>query len=184
MLGLPLALAVHDGVVGVALERAAREVPGHPGIERVVHEQVRQDRRDRRPLRSSLAARLKGPVWVLERGGQPPLDIPQHPAGVGDRLDHEVPRHLLEERPDVEIDHPVVVPAPLPACRDRVVGRPARPVAIVADSVGLALLVVLETLSPAAPQTGSAAARRQRVRRGSPLCAGRRALFVRRDRAA
>ena len=46
--------AVHDRVVGVALERAVREVPDHPGIERVVHEQVREDRRDRRPLRSSL----------------------------------------------------------------------------------------------------------------------------------
>ena len=98
-----------------------------------MHEQVRQDRRDRRPLRSSLASLLKGAVRVLERGGQPPLHIQQHPAGVGDRLDrldHEVPRHLVEELLDVEIDHPVVLPAPLPTCRERLMGRLARPVAI------------------------------------------------------
>src|SRR3954451_18886526 len=73
ILGLPPALAVHDSIVGIALTRAAREVPGHPRVERVMHEQVRQDRRDRRPLRSSLAALLKGAVRVLERGRKPPL---------------------------------------------------------------------------------------------------------------
>jgi hypothetical protein len=31
---------VHDTVVGIAFERRAREVPGHPGIERIVHEKV------------------------------------------------------------------------------------------------------------------------------------------------
>ena len=96
-------LAVHDRVVGVALERTAREVPGHPDIERVVHEQVRQDRRDRRPLRSASAALLKGAVWVLERGSQPPLHVQQHPRAVGDRLDradHEVPGDGVEGRHD------------------------------------------------------------------------------------
>jgi hypothetical protein len=70
---------------------------------------------------------------MLERGGQPPLDMQQHPAAVGDRLDrfsHEVPRHLVEELLDVEIDHPVVLPAPLLACRERIVGRLGRPVPI------------------------------------------------------
>jgi hypothetical protein len=44
---------------------------------------------------------------VLKRGSEPPLDIQQHPGGVGDRrdrFDHEVPRHLVEELLDVEID--------------------------------------------------------------------------------
>src|SRR5215211_2830136 len=55
------------------------------------------------------------------------------PAAVGDRPDrlgHEVPRHLIEELLDVEIDHPVVLPAPRPTRRDRVMGRLARPVAV------------------------------------------------------
>jgi hypothetical protein len=36
ILGLPPALAVHDNIVGEPLERAARERPGDPRIERVV----------------------------------------------------------------------------------------------------------------------------------------------------
>ncbi len=35
-LSLPSAHAVHDSIVGVALERAVRVVPGHPRIEREV----------------------------------------------------------------------------------------------------------------------------------------------------
>ena len=46
ILSLLFAHAVHDGIVGVALERAVRIVPGHPRIERKMHEQVRQDRRN------------------------------------------------------------------------------------------------------------------------------------------
>jgi hypothetical protein len=42
--GLVLGDAVHDRVVGIAFELHARVVPGQPGIERVVHEQVRQHR--------------------------------------------------------------------------------------------------------------------------------------------
>ena len=75
----------------------------------------------------------RAPLGVLERGSQPPPHIQLHPASVGDhphRTEHEVPRQRIEELLDVEIDHPVVLPAPLPACRERVVGRPARPVAI------------------------------------------------------
>jgi hypothetical protein len=33
---------VHDRVIDIALERDARELPGHPRIERVVQEQIRQ----------------------------------------------------------------------------------------------------------------------------------------------
>jgi hypothetical protein len=54
--GLPLAHTMHDTIVGIALERAAREIPDHPRVKRDVHEQVRQDRRDRRSLRSSLVS--------------------------------------------------------------------------------------------------------------------------------
>ena len=41
---LAFADAVHHHVVHVAFERDGRERPGHPRIERVVEEQVRQDR--------------------------------------------------------------------------------------------------------------------------------------------
>jgi len=133
VLSLAARRAVHDRVVGVALEWAARMLAGHPNVERVVHEQVRQDRRNGRSLRRSSRALNQDAVRVLQRRCQPPLDIQQHPGAVGHRLhraDDEVPRHLVEELLDVEIDRPVELPAPLPACRERVVGRPVRPVAI------------------------------------------------------
>jgi hypothetical protein len=40
---------VHDRVVGVALELDCRVFPGQPGVERVVHEQVRQHGRSHAP---------------------------------------------------------------------------------------------------------------------------------------
>src|SRR3954447_1192753 len=36
----------------------------------------------------------------------------------------------VEELPDVQVDHPVVLPTPCPACPDRVMGRLSRPIAI------------------------------------------------------
>ena len=85
------------------------------------------------PCGVPLAALLKGTVRALKRGSQPPLHVQQHPAAVGDRphrFDHEVPRNGVEELLDVEIDHPVVLPAPLPARPERLMGRLVRPVAI------------------------------------------------------
>src|SRR5450755_566549 len=127
------AFAVHDDIISEALKRATRNLPGHPRIKRVVQEQVRQARRDRRPLRGSSAALLKGPVGMLQRRVQPPFHAEQHPAAVGDRLDRpddQVPRHLIEELLDVQIDRPVELPAPLPAYRNRIMRRASRPIAI------------------------------------------------------
>src|ERR1035441_8598341 len=64
---------------------------------------------------------------------QPPPDRQQHPATVSNRLDrtnHELPRDGVKELLDIEIDHPVILPAPLPAYPDRVVGRLLRAIAI------------------------------------------------------
>ena len=49
---------------------------------------------------------------------------------MGDRPEHEVPADGVEERPDVQIDHPVRPPAPLAAGRDRIQRGLARPVAV------------------------------------------------------
>ena len=90
-------------------------------------------RSHRRSLRGPLVALQDGAVFKLQRGSKPPLHVQQHPGGVGDRLHRlcdEVPRHGVEELLDVEIDHPVVFPAPLPAHLHRVQGRLLRPVAI------------------------------------------------------
>src|SRR3954447_20190171 len=42
MLGLSLALGVNDHIVGIALELDVRIGPGHPGIEGIMHEEIRQ----------------------------------------------------------------------------------------------------------------------------------------------
>ena len=102
MLGLPPAHTMHDSIVGIAFEKTTRELPGHPHIKCEVHEQVRQDRRHRRPLRSSFIPLHKTAVWGLQRGSKPPLHIQQYPGGVTDslhRLDNEVPRHACRTIP-------------------------------------------------------------------------------------
>ncbi|MDX6328573.1 MAG: hypothetical protein QOI83_956, partial [Streptomycetaceae bacterium] len=49
LLGLPLGDAVHDRVIRVPFELDGRELPRQPGIERVVHEQVREHGRYHAP---------------------------------------------------------------------------------------------------------------------------------------
>ncbi len=91
--------------------------------------------RARRPLRGPAVPLLQGPVGQLQRGGQPPPHVQHHPAGfvagvMFHRLEDQVPPHAVEELPDVQINHPVVLPAALPACRHRVQRAPRRPVPV------------------------------------------------------
>ena len=61
--GLVLGVAVRNSVIRVALERAAGEFPVHPHIERVMHEQISQDGRNRgTALRGPLLPRGNGPI--------------------------------------------------------------------------------------------------------------------------
>src|SRR6266487_2784773 len=116
--GLALAGAMHDRVIHVTFESHARKFPGHPHIERIVEEQIRQHGRNRRSLRSSTVPPLQSSVGQLERRTQPPLHIKHDPtlAGVGlHRLDNEVPGNAVEELLDVEIDDPVGPETTLPA---------------------------------------------------------------------
>jgi hypothetical protein len=108
--GLLLTGAVHHRVIAVPLEPDGRELPGHPGIERIMHEQVSQQRGNRRPLRGSPFPGHHGAIRLLERRFKPPLHIQQNPLlarcdVAGDRPEHKVPGHGAGERPDVQIDH-------------------------------------------------------------------------------
>jgi len=72
--------------------------------------------RDRRPLRGTALSLRNGAVGQLYRCLKPPLHIQHHPTLVGvrlDRFDDEVPRNAVEELLNIEIDHPVVLPATL-----------------------------------------------------------------------
>jgi hypothetical protein len=145
VLRLASADAVHHAVVGVAFERYRREDPAHPRVERVMQKQVRQHGRDRRALWGTAVSLLQGAVRMLHGGGKPPPDIQHHPRQVGvglHRFDHEVVVDAVEERLNVQIDCPVVLPATSPACRHRVQRRPSRPVAVgvwMEDRLDLAL---------------------------------------------
>lgn len=50
LLRLSLALGVDDHIIGIALERDVRIGPGHPEVERIMHEEIRQQGRNDRPL--------------------------------------------------------------------------------------------------------------------------------------
>ena len=67
-LGLLPVVTMSDNVVSVAFPRGARELPGHPRVERIVHEQVGQDGRNWRPLWGPFPPWCKGPVRHLHGG--------------------------------------------------------------------------------------------------------------------
>jgi hypothetical protein len=66
--GLPLAPTVDDGIARITLERDAREGPLHPLIERVVQEEVGQQRADDPALWRAPRARLQRAIRLLHRG--------------------------------------------------------------------------------------------------------------------
>jgi hypothetical protein len=101
---------VDDHVIAVALEQDEPVLPGHPRVERIVHEHVRRQGRDRRAPWSSAITLDQAAILALQWRLEPPLHIQKDPAQVGvasyrlDRPQHEVARHLVEELLDVEIE--------------------------------------------------------------------------------
>src|ERR1700674_31171 len=79
LLGLRLALAVDDNVVGVPLELDPWELPPDPDIERIVQEHVGQQRAQDATLRGALRPRLQGAVWPLHGSTQPPRHVQADP---------------------------------------------------------------------------------------------------------
>ena len=69
----------------------------------------------------------------MERRFQPPLHVKEDPAQVRvlrHRFEQKGVWNAVKERPDVKIDHPVALPAALPACSQSVVGRTPRTIAV------------------------------------------------------
>jgi hypothetical protein len=97
---------VHDHVVAVALEADGRVLPGHPEIERVVQEDVGQQGRNRRTLRSAAIALDQAAALQPKRRLQPPLHVEQDEALVGvasHRLENKVVRDAVEKRLQVQV---------------------------------------------------------------------------------
>ena len=120
-------------IVRKALELDGREGPLHPGIEPIVQKQVGEARGDWAALRRAHDPWEESSIRPLHRGLQPALHVQHDPFLVGvarDRLQHEVPWNGVKEGPDVEIDNPVLLEAPLSADRHRIHGRPPGAVAV------------------------------------------------------
>ena len=80
----------------------------------------------------SLAARSV-PSRHRHGGFEPPLDVEQHPPLVGvvsDRLHEQIMANAVKEGPDIEIEHPVLVPTTLASHGQRAVGASPRPVSV------------------------------------------------------
>ena len=78
-----------------------------PAFVAHVHEEVRQQRGDRRSLGSSAIPLDQDAIRLLYRRGKPPPHIQQNPALVGvvfHGLEDEVPRNAVEEGLDVQVD--------------------------------------------------------------------------------
>src|SRR5271157_6053847 len=128
-----LAPAVDDGVVRVTLDPDARILSLHPEVERVVQEQVGQQRTDDPSLRGPLRPLHESAVPTFDRGAQPPPNIQADPSQIrvaGQGTLDEVMRNGIKEGSDVQIDDPVAVPAPFPRHSHRVKRRAARSIAV------------------------------------------------------
>ncbi|CAE6855117.1 hypothetical protein R69746_07542 [Paraburkholderia aspalathi] len=71
LLRLCHAAAVYYRIIGITRKGALREVPLHPCVERVVHEQIHQHRADHPTLRCTSRSWQSRPICSLERRSQP-----------------------------------------------------------------------------------------------------------------
>src|SRR2546423_7852836 len=85
------------------------------------------------PWGRSLFPRDDGPIWHLHRRYQPPGDVQQDPplAGVVSyRFEQQGMRNGVEKGPDINVQYPVLFPAPLAAHGQRVMGTAPRTVPV------------------------------------------------------
>jgi hypothetical protein len=60
--------AMRDDIIGIALEGDGRVFPVHPGIERIMQEEVCKDRTDATALRHPLSPLDEGAILTLHGG--------------------------------------------------------------------------------------------------------------------
>src|SRR6516225_9413103 len=67
--------AVYDGIVSISLERIVRKGPLHPRIERIMQEEIRQERACNTALRGAFRPLKEGTIRTFDRGTQPPANV-------------------------------------------------------------------------------------------------------------
>src|SRR5262249_3270614 len=83
-------------------------------------------------LRSASLARHQRPLRDFHRRCEPALDVQENPrnsAMLSQSPQQQLVVNIVEQTLDVELDHPVIVPASPPHQRDRVQSRPPRAIA-------------------------------------------------------
>jgi hypothetical protein len=109
------------------------KTPPHPAVERVVQKQIGQQWADGATLRRATGPGLERAIRQLHRNLQPAPQIKKHPALGGMELEgpkQEVVIDRIEEPLDIEIHHPVILPAALAAALHGLMGRLSRSVAV------------------------------------------------------
>src|SRR5260221_5250243 len=76
---LRFAPAMDDYIVSETLEVDGRKRPRHPHVERIMQEQVGQERTDDTALRGAFRPFHQDPVRTLDRGTQPPAHVQPYP---------------------------------------------------------------------------------------------------------
>jgi hypothetical protein len=76
---LRFTLAMRDDIIGLALEGDGRVFSLHPGIERIMQEEIREERADTTALRDPLSPLDEGAILALHGGLYPPCHIQEDP---------------------------------------------------------------------------------------------------------
>ncbi len=121
--GLALGAAMADDVVGIPLKRHPGKPPPWPDIEHVVQKQVGQERSNYPSLRRPPVPRNKVAIFHHHGPRQPAFDVEQYPGAsrvLAHRPQEQVVVDAVEETLDVDVDDPVIPPAPLTGRPDRI----------------------------------------------------------------
>ena len=130
---LRFAATMADDVIGIAFKRNIRMVPCSSS-NRTHSGKDSPTRTDLPTLAGVPFSRLTTvPSGMLTGAAQPSFDAQQHLFAVRMMVHgphHQLPVDAIEEAFDVEIQYPVVLPAPTPCHVQRLMGRSARTVAV------------------------------------------------------
>ena len=77
--GLRRTVTMRDDIIGIALEGDGGLFPLHPGIERIMQEEIGKDRADTPPLRDPLSPLAEGAILAAHGGLEPPCYIQEDP---------------------------------------------------------------------------------------------------------
>jgi hypothetical protein len=122
-----------DNIVGVPLKRDVGKIFSHPLIKREMQKHVGKNRTGHATLRRAPMALLNPSTRELNISLQPTLNIQRYPSAIREPLDrshHQRVINAVKERPNIEIQNPIMFPTPTPSLFDRLVSRSTRPIPV------------------------------------------------------